>query len=181
MTEKTQRFSADYFVQGSHSRSNWGPGEWDKEPDKVQWVDPKTKLNCLIVRTPMGHLCGYVGIPPSHRLYGKDYDAAYNRERYDIHVHGGLTFAAHEVDDERKAKGSQLFFEDVENSSKLWLFGFDCAHCDDHTPLYASFGMSMPGGVYRTVAYVKSEVTSLAEQLAMSSPIDLLKKAHETL
>ena len=38
--------------------------------------DWKTKagFRAVVVKTPMGHNCGYVGIPKSHVLYGKNYN-----------------------------------------------------------------------------------------------------------
>lgn len=57
-----------------YPRSKWPPGPWDQEPfDKVSWVDEETNLDCLAVRGPMGSWCGYVGVPPGHPFYGKDY------------------------------------------------------------------------------------------------------------
>src|SRR5437764_13906827 len=44
-----------------------GPGPWDGEPDKLQWIDCGTGYDCLIVRAVHhGRLCRYVGLPPSH-------------------------------------------------------------------------------------------------------------------
>lgn len=54
-------------------KSEWSRGRWNDEPDKKQWLDEVTGLPCLIVRGPMGSWCGYVGIEPSHPLYGKKY------------------------------------------------------------------------------------------------------------
>lgn len=55
-------------------KSSWPRGEWDHEPDKRQWQDEATGLPCLIVRQrDSGHLCGYVGVPKSHALHGRDY------------------------------------------------------------------------------------------------------------
>lgn len=68
-------------------KSGWGNGAWVAEPDKKQWKDPTTGLPCLIVRNPVGALCGYVGVPNGHPAYGKDYDDV------EVDVHGGLTFA----------------------------------------------------------------------------------------
>lgn len=71
----------------THDRSGWDSGPWDGEPDKVQFVDEATKLPCLAVRNHYGAWCGYVGVPPSHKDFGKGYsDVSYD-------VHGGLTFA----------------------------------------------------------------------------------------
>src|SRR5215831_16238351 len=68
----------------------WGPGPWDQEPDKCQWIDEATGLDCMALRNRMGAWCGYVGIPPEHPLHGLDYDDV---GTWDFEVHGGLTFA----------------------------------------------------------------------------------------
>lgn len=57
-----------------YDKTNWGAGDWQKEPDKVQWQDEETGLPCLIVRGPTGALCGYVGVPQGHPAYGLSYD-----------------------------------------------------------------------------------------------------------
>lgn len=88
-------------------KSAWGRGEWQQEPDKMQFADEATGLPCLIVRTSLGHLCGYVGVTDAHPWHGKGYDDAigacnencdegyHSGHRIDscISVHGGLTFA----------------------------------------------------------------------------------------
>lgn len=85
-------------------RERWGAGPWDAEPDKVQWVDEVTGLDCLIVRGPLGSWCGYVGVPEGHPFFGIDYSRCTQTpgcgESYCNHtpehiasVHGGLTYA----------------------------------------------------------------------------------------
>lgn len=73
-------------------KSSWERGPWDSEPDKKQWLDQATGLPCLIVRNPMGALCGYVGVTKNHPAFGKSYgddDACVEG----LEVHGGITFA----------------------------------------------------------------------------------------
>lgn len=100
---------------GYIDKSEWGDGEWQSEPDKVQWRDEVTGLPCLIVRGPMGALCGYVGVPNAHPLHGKDYDdCTINCDRGDsrwcdhtpehiLSAHGGINFAhgCTEIDKEK--------------------------------------------------------------------------------
>lgn len=85
-------------------KSSWGDGPWQNEPDKVQWLDEATGLDCLIVRNNGGALCGYVGVPESHPWHGKDYsqctqtpacDESYcdHTPEHRLRVHGGITFA----------------------------------------------------------------------------------------
>lgn len=54
-------------------KSSWTDGPWQHEPDKVQWIDAGSDLDCLIVRGPSGALCGYVGVPEGHPLFGIGY------------------------------------------------------------------------------------------------------------
>jgi hypothetical protein len=69
-------------------KSDYLPGPWNDEPDKVQWQDEATGLPCLIVRGPFGALCGYVGVSRGHPLHCVD-----NEGVASLKVHGGITFA----------------------------------------------------------------------------------------
>lgn len=55
---------------GYLDKSGWSDGAWMTEPDKRQWLDPVSGFACLILRGDFGHLCGYVGVPPTHAAYG---------------------------------------------------------------------------------------------------------------
>lgn len=170
-------------------KTDWLRGEWDEEPDALDWTDTDTGYQCAIRRGPGGHLCGYVGIPSGHPWHGKSYndtvqvsDAVRDRpinidkigainmfcavakadeiERGQfeivlaVDVHGGLTYA-------EDAPPSA-----ADDQKGGWWFGFDCAHSGDLTPKYAGRYGLHEGGEYRTFDYVKSEVESLARQLA---------------
>ena len=65
-------------------------------------------LACAVVMTAMGHRCGYVGVPEYHMLFETRFTAA------DVNVHGGLSYSDGDPD--------------YPIESKLWWFGFDCAH-----------------------------------------------------
>lgn len=124
---------------------------WRTEPDRVAWRDAETGLQCLILRTHMGNLCGYVRVPRDHPLHGKNY-----RKRGiagHLQVHGGLTFSG--CLRNRKMKRGH------------W-FGFDCAHWCDLVPglMHHSFYVPDSTSVYRDIAYVREECTSLAAQLS---------------
>lgn len=54
-------------------KSAWGNGPWQNEPDKAQGMDEATGYDTLIVRNHGGALCGYVGIPETHPLFGVGY------------------------------------------------------------------------------------------------------------
>src|SRR5688572_19554792 len=47
---------------------------WESEPDAIDWVDEATGLACAVRRGGVGALCGYVGVPPGHPLFGLSYD-----------------------------------------------------------------------------------------------------------
>jgi len=70
-------------------------------------------------RLPNGWRNGYVAVPPSHPLWGIDYN---NVEHID--VHGGLTYS--EMND---VPG--LFIDHPEIPNNYWVFGFDTKHWDD--------------------------------------------------
>jgi hypothetical protein len=53
-------------------KSDWGPGPWQDEPDRDEWIDRKTGLACRARRAAAGHWCAYVGVLPSHPLYERD-------------------------------------------------------------------------------------------------------------
>lgn len=85
-------------------KSTWKPGAWKNEPDKIQWIDEATGLDCLVVRGPSGALCGYVGVPEGHPYFGVEYSGCTSEPKCDeswcghrpesaINVHGGLTFS----------------------------------------------------------------------------------------
>lgn len=153
-------------------KSAWGDGPWQTEPDKTQWIDRATGLDCLIVRNPWGALCGYVGVPPEHPWHGRDYEAI------PVECHGGVTFAdGCEKDIDRSADNDQIIAwltgrftdglidtEPFEASvagvlsgeargvchvpapgrpDDVWWFGFDCAHAFDLVPGLSVLGKPM--------------------------------------
>lgn len=142
-------------------------GPWDDEPDKVQWVDGATGLDCLAVRNQLGNWCGYVGVPDDHPLHGKGYGGV------DVSVHGGLTFADG-CDDEAPEGHGICHIPLPGRPDNVWWLGFDCGHFNDLTPaligayggLEALSGDSWLKPVYRDLEFVQRECESLAEQLA---------------
>jgi hypothetical protein len=145
-------------------KSDWGDGPWQREPDRVEWKDPATGLDCLITRhDEMGHLCGYVAVPPGHPAYGKHYgDLA-------LDAHGGVNYSD-------ACQGKVCHVPQPGDTDEAWWFGFDCAHAFDFGPgrqaMMRRLGMpslmnllSGPEFVYRDLEYVKANVTDLAAQL----------------
>jgi hypothetical protein len=89
--------------RGVIEKKTWGKGPWMDEPDKVQFVDEATGLDCLMVRNHNGgNWCGYVGVAEGHPWF----DVAYcgcpkgcgepycsHSPESSIRVHGGLTYS----------------------------------------------------------------------------------------
>lgn len=158
-------------------KTAWGPGPWQDEPDKCQWIDPSTDLDCLAVRHPRyGHWCGYVGVPEGHPAYEQKYDAV------PVEAHGGLTFAGPcqgDEDDEDTEEQGVCHVPLPGRPEKIWWLGFDAAHIWDLGPgrpsLYDSLGITgnsifalpaaCPEEVYRDLPYIREECASLAKQL----------------
>jgi len=147
-------------------RTGWPTGPWDSEPDKVQWVDERTGLDCLAVRQPdMGHWCGYVGVPDGHPWHGKDYDdVRVPNEDGDNgcpDVHGGLTFS-----DACDEGGRICHVPQSGRPKNVWWLGFDCAHGGDRHPAHARVALPswVSDGAYRDLAYVEGSCRHLARQ-----------------
>lgn len=178
-------------------KSSWPRGEWDDEPDKTQWTDETTGLACLIVRNPMGALCGYVGVPTTHVLHGIKYNAEspalanlmQQRKQQPIDESVGLgvmlawmSGGSPTPEAVLSAHGGLTFsgacsggehgichVVEPGEDENVWWFGFDCAHCDDFIPgMDRRFSV---GTEYRNLAYVKEQCTALATQLADVRPL----------
>lgn len=146
-----------------------GEGPWNREPDKAQWVDEATGLDCLVVRNRQGALCGYVGCPPGHPWYGVDLPDIVRR--HDVEVHGGLNFTSF------CQKGAEdgwavCHVPEPGRPDKVWWVGFDCSHAFDINPsiehLLREIGAPtlLEGAQYRDFAYAVDQVTRLATQAA---------------
>lgn len=119
---------------------------WDDEPDNAEWIDEDTKYMCQIRRNVNLSLCGYVGIPKGHPLWGVKYDEFANDYIPDLSVHGGLTYSE-------------------EEEGGWWWFGFDCAHAGDLAPCALIYSTNRRDETYRTWGYVEREVRNLSRQL----------------
>lgn len=160
-------------------KSAWKAGEWNNEPDKAQFPDEATGLPCLIVRNPhSGVLCGYVGVPEGHPLFGKAYDdvrvLSEDVEPAFPDVHGGLTFSDRCQPHAEGEHRGICHVPDEGEPDHVWWFGFDCAHAWDYNPSYSALTEAYfrqgHNEIYRTFGYVKGEVRNLARQLASVQP-----------
>lgn len=149
----------------TRDKSEWKPGPWIDEPDKVSWTDQATGRPCLIHRNGSGALCGYVAVDPGHPFHGKSYDGL------DVQVHGDLTYASFCQEGDDESEGI-CHVPEPGAPDNVWWFGFDCAHSCDLSPgflhTYAKYGETYPfrDAEYRDIAYVVAECEKLAKQLA---------------
>jgi hypothetical protein len=168
-------------------KSDWGEGQWQREPDKMQWPDPETGLPCLALRHPtFGNWCGYVGVPPEHPFHGRAYYACSLPEKCEddgeycehsiereLDPHGGVTFADSCVEEDKEHGICHV--PDQGEPDDIWWFGFDCAHLDDASPgrraMDRKYGIPSTvfgANVYRDLQYVRQECAAMARQLAGS-------------
>lgn len=137
------------------SKSQWGPGPWQEEPDEVRWTDKATGLSCLILRGPVGSLCGYVGVRPTHPAYELDYTGITGEDAKEKCSRWGKALrlwdkkgldSLPELPEYDKVPGIGEQLEKVEvhggltfagrwgKDTNTWWFGFDCAHSGDLAP-----------------------------------------------
>jgi len=137
---------------------------WEIEPDEAEWVDEPTKYKCRIMRNDnTGTLCGYVGIPRGHKLYGMSYQDA--KKDFPFHIHGGLTYSG-----------------ELGEEGGLHYFGFDTAHADDFSPRLAIQMLRWANAEgafhhykyeeYRTWDYVQKHVKRLSAALWLIEKTD---------
>src|SRR6266481_10122967 len=84
-----------------------------RDPDCLLFKGTQDGFEFEVTHNRMGFRCGYVRLPAGHPWHGKGYD------EIGPEVHGGLTFADHDVD---CGKGGD---------DSAWWIGFDCAHYMD--------------------------------------------------
>lgn len=115
-------------------------GPWNDEPSHLVWTDKQTGYECEVVRVPeLGHLCGYVVLPPGHTVVSEDQIGDSDQP------HGGVTFF-------RKVDGS-------------WKVGFDCAHYGDLVPGYGREVIDTAGSSYKGISYVVEHTVRLAQAM----------------
>jgi len=104
-------------------KSDWGPGPWQSEPDRVEWIH--AGFACMLRRGPGGQWCGYVGIPREHPFYGKEYGEIDDA----VPFHGGLTYSA-------ACNGEICHVPAAGMPADVWWLGGDFAHAGDLCPAY---------------------------------------------
>jgi len=157
--------SKSEFEETRHiDRTNWPPGPWDSEPDRIEWRDEATGLPCVIIRPNNdGHLCGYVGVPIWHMFYGKHCDdIGFDDDEY-TGPYRGVTYAKH---GNAHVRHTQLTNE----PDRFWWLGFSCDGWGDGQPgrpIDPEFGMSLDRvqRQYRTVPQVREDCTKFAQMI----------------
>lgn len=165
-----------FFVDRKHRDKGPSRGE----ADKVAWQDPVTGYECIIMRDPkLGHLRGFVGVPPEHPLFGFKHGAV--PPSLGIEVHGGLTYSApcdltgsrhvlereaHRVCHVTRVWKKETYATDHRPRDDAWWFGFDCNLPNDLQPyVIRRLDYDGPRQTYRDDEYVANEVLNLAAQL----------------
>lgn len=152
-------------------KSTWGPGEWQAEPDRVDFI--AHGFACLALRHPEhGHFCGYVAVPREHPFYGKGYDDI------DANFHRGLTYAA-------RCDGARVCHVPAPGMpDDVWWIGGDFGHVWDRSPGFDARLRQMREAaptqavrklfsktelermtMYRALPYVREQIEDLARQL----------------
>jgi hypothetical protein len=165
-----------FFVGRKHRDKGPSRGE----ADKVAWQDPVTGYECIIMRDPkLGHLRGFVGVPPEHPLFGFKHGAI--PLSLGIEVHGGLTYSApcdltasrhvlereaHRVCHVTRVWKKETYATSHRPRDDAWWFGFDCNLPNDLQPyVIRRLDYNGPRQTYRDDEYVANEVLNLAAQL----------------
>jgi hypothetical protein len=172
MSEITVTGGAAFAVD----KAGWPPGPWSTEPDLLRWVDEATGITCEIRRmSHLGHLCGYILIPPGHPLHGVEYDAEMP-EPLKRHIDRVMAMPIGKrgaIDLFCMAAGADMrpgYLFDVHGGITYgqeydgqWWYGFDCSHSGDTAPGRSAWFAD--DGIYRDIEYVKAECASLARQM----------------
>lgn len=144
------------------SKDEWPEGEWTFEPDHVRWTDAVTGFACMVNRIDLGSLCGYVGIPDGHPLYGLAYD--------ECRVSCGESWCEHTIDARIDVHGGVTWTgpDPTRTDTTLWWIGFDTAHAYDLVPgmlALSHLHFHHEGDTYRDIDAVIKEVQMLAMQI----------------
>lgn len=164
-------------------KSEWGPGPWMTEPDRVDFV--AHGFACLALRHPRhGYWCAYVGVPREHPLYGIAWDA----DAFPSLEGRGVNYS-------NVCSGAICHTPAPGMPDDVWWFGFDCGRVFElapgleartrgimgrarthEDPLVRQLAELCPESpfkmreVYRDLPYVRCAVEHLACQLAALMP-----------
>jgi hypothetical protein len=136
-------------------RTGWPSGEWDTEPDRVDFVSHG--YACLLLRNSLGNWCGYVGVPLDHPILQMDADQT-------LDVHGGITYKG-------RCREPICHVPLPGMPDEVMWYGFDCCHFKDLYPsmfrFHVGLGYPPPPSFlkYRNERWTHDETRRLASQL----------------
>jgi len=110
--------------------SQWPEGPWKSEPNVD--VFKYRGYDCIINRSNVGALCGYVRVPKNSKFID---EKLYSR----LDVHGGITYTEKDEDGD------------------FWI-GFDCSHHDDIIPIHGLYEEHMSDQLKHEKQLIKSMV-----------------------
>jgi hypothetical protein len=123
---------------------NWGSGEWDNEPDLIEWIDDYSGYECRVRRNKhAGFLCGTVVVPETNRFHGMNYHDLKDAE---FNVHQGISISGFD----RNGK---------------YRIGFRCNLGFDIVPHKKMLLYVDDGDTYKNISYVKEQTERLAKQI----------------
>lgn len=147
-------------------KSEWGEGLWQEEPDRAEWRIGSF-VGLALRHQEYGFWCGYLGVPPGHAWHGSELG-----DDIDPAVHGGVTFAAQCMEDERPQRERVCHVPQPGESDAVWWLGFDCHHMMDLAPGWAvAMKKAIPdwqeapfetNKQYRDLKYVFAELLGMA-------------------
>lgn len=131
---------------------------WKNEPDYLE--GSYGDVPWFIVRTSLGHLCGYIVVPKHHPWYSVDVMLT-----VDIDVHGGVTWESEHFPG---ITGEDTLGERAREITQRFpgkFIGFDCGHYGDLIPGMLRIGhIPFADEIYRDINYVREECERLAMQ-----------------
>lgn len=114
--------SAETVAEPRIDKTNWAPGPWIDEPDRVQWQH--AGYACMLLRHPHGgHWCGYVGVDRAHPFYGRKP----LEEELPLEGPWDLNYGD-------RCDGAVCHIPEPGMPEDVWWLGFDCGHAFDLCP-----------------------------------------------
>lgn len=159
-------------------KTKWPDGPWKTECDNAAW-DLPNGLHALIRRNPLGAWCGYVGVPPTHPWYGRNYTtkAQASKEMLERNVDTNelcvVTLLIASMRGDKMEEGLALnlairvhggltFADHIQSKHQgkdgWWYFGFDCAHSNDYVPGMAQYPNSEITQMFKALLGNRTEV-----------------------
>ena len=153
----------EFVTYGIVRRTVWRKGPWDNEPeDRIYWIDPKTRLDCLAMRNEFGEWCGYVGVPRANKFYGENKNGTLLMGTY---APGEITYADSSSEDDIRIRSFLKGRPEI-----VWWIGFDTGGLNNDCPARDPISERRMGvnwkPVYKDLNFVRKNITKLAEELA---------------